>query len=161
MRTKYVKLRLPQFFHILQRVRRVNGEANHDDISVWVGQWPESVIGLLTSRVPDGEFHRCQIFILIEVGEGGGIGLKDGGAVVFLKAVMLPFPTVKVVSPEGDLQACLSTVSIANQHNLLPYALLTWMNRPVSCWPTKTSLKAIHLHLNLTSPAQICEWRQC
>ena len=132
MRTKYVKLRLPQFFNIVQGVRRVNGEANHDDISVWVGQWPESVIGLLTSRVPDGELHCGQIFVLIEKGEGGGKGLKDGGTVVFFKTSMPTPSTVEVVRPEGDLQACLSTVSIANQHNLLPHALLTWMNRPVS-----------------------------
>ena len=41
------------FFFLTKTVGAVDGEAHENDISVWIGEWAESVIVLLTCCVPE------------------------------------------------------------------------------------------------------------
>lgn len=38
--------------NVIQRIGRVDGEANQDDVRVGVRQGPQAVVVLLTSRIP-------------------------------------------------------------------------------------------------------------
>ena len=42
---------------LTQTVGAVYGEAHQDDICIWVGQGPETVIVLLSSCVPKSQLH--------------------------------------------------------------------------------------------------------
>lgn len=50
-------LRRPLLGDVLERVRRIDAEAHQDDVGVRVGQRPEAIVVLLTSRVPQRQFN--------------------------------------------------------------------------------------------------------
>lgn len=45
------------FDGLTQTVRAVNREAHEDDISIGVGEWPQSVVVFLSCRVPQCQLH--------------------------------------------------------------------------------------------------------
>ena len=47
----------PLLGDVLQTVGAVDGEAHEDDVGVWVGERPQSVVVLLAGRVPQSQLH--------------------------------------------------------------------------------------------------------
>ena len=62
--------------NVVQRVRRVDGEADQDDVRVGVGEGSEPVIIFLSSRIPQG-----QLDVLVVDLDIGDIVLENGGDV--------------------------------------------------------------------------------
>lgn len=60
--------------HVVQRVWRVNGEADKDDVRVGVGERAETVIIFLTSGIP-----KSQLYMLIVDLNICNVVLKDRG----------------------------------------------------------------------------------
>lgn len=67
---------------VVERVWRVNGETDQDDVGVGVRQRTETVIIFLTSRIPKGEFNVLAINLDI-----GDIVLENGGDVDLYKCI--------------------------------------------------------------------------
>ena len=40
------------FLHVVQRVRRIDGKTDENDVGIRVGQWAETIVIFLTSRIP-------------------------------------------------------------------------------------------------------------
>jgi hypothetical protein len=59
--------------NVVQRVRRVDSEANQDDVRVGVGEGSETVIIFLSSRIPQG-----QLDVLVVDLDIGDVVLEDG-----------------------------------------------------------------------------------
>lgn len=87
----------PSYFHLLnnagatkthllldvvERVWRVDGETDQDDVGVGVRQRTETVVIFLTSRIPKGEFNVLAINLDI-----GNIVLENGGDVDLYKCI--------------------------------------------------------------------------
>lgn len=66
-------LRDPLLKNVVQRVRRVDSEANQDDVRVGVGEGSETVIIFLSSRIPQG-----QLDVLVVDLDIGDVVLEDG-----------------------------------------------------------------------------------
>lgn len=62
--------------NVVQRVRRINGEADQDDVRVGVGERSETVIIFLASRIPKG-----QLDVLVVNLDVGDVVLENGGDV--------------------------------------------------------------------------------
>lgn len=62
--------------NIVQRVRRINGEADQDDVRVGVRERSETVIIFLASRIPQG-----QLDVLVVNLDVGDVVLENGGDV--------------------------------------------------------------------------------
>ena len=62
--------------YIVERVGRVDGKANQDNVGVGVGERAETVVILLTSGIPEGELDVLAIDLDV-----GHIVLKNGGNV--------------------------------------------------------------------------------
>lgn len=69
-------LRDPLLKNVVQRVRRINGEADQDDVRVGVGERSETVIIFLASRIPEG-----QLDVLVVNLDVGDVVLENGGDV--------------------------------------------------------------------------------
>jgi len=61
---------------VVQRIRRVDGEADQDDVRVRVGQRAQTVVVLLTGRIPQRKLDMLAIDLDI-----GDVVLEDGGNV--------------------------------------------------------------------------------
>jgi hypothetical protein len=66
----------PLLLNVVKGVRRVNSEADQDDVGVGVGQGAETVVVFLTSRIPKG-----QLDVLVVDLDVGDVVLEDGGDV--------------------------------------------------------------------------------
>jgi len=63
----------PLFLHIVKRIGRINGEADQNDMRIGVGEWAETVVVFLTSRIPKGEFDVFAIDFNV-----GNVVFEDG-----------------------------------------------------------------------------------
>lgn len=63
-------------FNVFERVRRVDGEADQNDVGIWVREGTETVVIFLASRIPQGQLDVLAINLDI-----GDIVLKDSGDV--------------------------------------------------------------------------------
>lgn len=61
---------------VVERVGRVDGEANEDNMRVGVGEGAQTVVIFLASSIPKGQFDVLAIDLYV-----GNIVLKDGGHV--------------------------------------------------------------------------------
>lgn len=68
---------------VFERIGAVDGEADEDDVGLWVGQWPQSVVLLLSSRVPERQLDHLACGWVRSVGD---VILKHGGH-IFLACV--------------------------------------------------------------------------
>lgn len=59
--------------NVVERVRRVDSEANQDDVRIGVGEGSETVIIFLSSRIPQG-----QLDVLVVDLDIGDVVLEDG-----------------------------------------------------------------------------------
>ena len=64
------------FLDVVERVGRVDGEANEDNVRVGVRERAETVVIFLTSGIPEGKLYVLAIHLDI-----GDIVLEDGGDV--------------------------------------------------------------------------------
>ena len=62
--------------YVVERVRGVDGEADEDDVRVWVGERPETVVVFLAGRIPERELD--VLAVNLDVGD---VVLEDGGDV--------------------------------------------------------------------------------
>jgi hypothetical protein len=68
---------------VVERVGRVDGEADEDNVRVGVGERAETVVIFLASGIPEGELHVFAVDLDV-----GNIVFENGGD-VDLEAVML------------------------------------------------------------------------
>lgn len=68
--------------HVIERIRRVDGEADQDDVGVGVGEGPEPVIVFLAGRIPQGELDVLAIDLDV-----GDVVLEDGRNVDLFRLV--------------------------------------------------------------------------
>lgn len=102
----------PSYFHLLnnagatkthllldvvERVWRVDGETDQDDVGVGVRQRTETVVIFLTSRIPKGEFNVLAINLDI-----GNIVLENGGDVDLYKCIGSVWGCTRMVWAEGN-----------------------------------------------------------
>lgn len=59
--------------NVIKRIGRVNGKANQDDVGIWVRQRPQTVVVLLTGRIPQRQLDVLSIDLYI-----GDVVLEDG-----------------------------------------------------------------------------------
>lgn len=57
---------------VVEGVWGVDGEADQDNVGVWVGEWTESVVILLTGGIPKGELNVLAIDLNV-----GDVVLED------------------------------------------------------------------------------------
>ena len=67
--------------HIVERVGRVDGEADEDDVRVGVGEGAQTVVVFLASRIPESELDVLAVHLDV-----GDVVLKDGGDVDLCRA---------------------------------------------------------------------------
>lgn len=82
---------------VVERVWRVDGETDQDDVGVGVRQRTETVVIFLTSRIPKGEFNVLAINLDI-----GDIVLEDGGDVDLYKCIGSVWGCTRMVWAEGN-----------------------------------------------------------
>jgi hypothetical protein len=51
--------------YVVERIWRVNGEANENDVAVWVGERSQPVVIFLARRIPQGEFDVLSIDLYV------------------------------------------------------------------------------------------------
>jgi hypothetical protein len=79
---------------VVERIRRIDGEANQDNVRVGVRKRAETIVIFLASSIPKGELHVFAINLDV-----GDVVLKDGGDVDLLRTSLL-------VSERRRLCAC-------------------------------------------------------
>lgn len=62
--------------HVVERIGRVDGEANKDDVRVGVGERAKAVVIFLASSIPEGELDVLAVDLDV-----GDVVLEDGGDV--------------------------------------------------------------------------------
>ena len=62
--------------YIVERVGRIHGKTDQDDVGIWIGQRAEAVVIFLTRGIPERQFNVFAIDLNI-----GDIILEDGGNV--------------------------------------------------------------------------------
>ena len=70
--------------NVVQRIWRVNGETDEDDMRVWVAERTKAVVVFLASRVPQSEFNVFSVNLYIcnvVLKNGGDINLVENGIV--------------------------------------------------------------------------------
>lgn len=82
---------------VVERVWRVDGETDQDDVRVGVRQRTETVVIFLTSRIPKGEFNVLAINLDI-----GDIVLEDGGDVNLYKCIGSVWGCTRMVWAEDN-----------------------------------------------------------
>jgi len=102
-RAEVHNLRDPLLLNVVQRVRGVNGEADQDDMGVGITERTETVIVLLSSRIPQGKLDVLSIDFDI-----GHIVLEHGGNINLRESSFR----------EDDQQASLSASTITNNDQL-------------------------------------------
>ena len=68
----------PLFLHVVERIGRVDGEADEDDVRVWVRERAQTVVILLTGGIPERELYMTSIDLDI-----GDVVFENGGDVDF------------------------------------------------------------------------------
>jgi hypothetical protein len=66
-------LRVYLLLDVVQRIGRVNCEADEDNVGIGVGEGAETIVILLACRIPEGEFDMLAINLYI-----GDVVFKDG-----------------------------------------------------------------------------------
>ena len=72
--------------HVVERLRRVDSEANQDDVRVRVRERAETVIILLPSRIPESELDMLAVDLDI-----GDVVLEDGGDIDLSREISIYF----------------------------------------------------------------------
>lgn len=93
----------PLFLHIVQGVRRVDSEADQDDMRVRVRQRPKTVVVLLPSSIPKGQLDMLAVDFNI-----GHIVLEDSGNIDFRESALR----------EDNQEAGLATGTITDNDQL-------------------------------------------
>ena len=94
-------LRGPFFRDVLERVGGVYAEAHQDDVGVGVGEGPQSIVVLLTGRVPECELHLFAVHLDV-----GDVVLEHGGDVHLGELVLA----------EHNQQTSLATCAVTHNH---------------------------------------------
>jgi hypothetical protein len=99
-------LRNPLFLNVVERVGRINGETDQDDVGVRVRQWAQTIVILLSGGIPKSQFNMFSVHldicnIILE--DGGHIDLREGSL------------------GENDEKTSLSTGTITNDDELATY----------------------------------------
>jgi len=102
-RAEVHNLRDPLLLNVVQRVRGVNGETDQDNMGVGVTERAETIVILLSSRIPQGELNVLSIYFDI-----GHIVLKHSGYINLRESSFR----------EDDQQASLSTSTITDNDQL-------------------------------------------
>ena len=50
-------LRSPLFWNIVERVRRINAEAHQNHICIWIRQWTQAIVVILSGSIPKSKLH--------------------------------------------------------------------------------------------------------
>lgn len=71
----------PLLLHVVQGIGRVDGEADQDDMRIGIGERAETVVVLLTSRIPQGKLN--MLSINVDIGDvvlenSGDVHLREG-----------------------------------------------------------------------------------
>jgi len=98
-------LRDPLLLNVVQRVRGVNGEADQDDMRVGVTERAETIVVLLSGRIPQGELNVLSINFDI-----GYVVLEHSGDINLWESSFR----------EDDQQTSLSASTITNNDQLPP-----------------------------------------
>ena len=61
---------------VVERVGGVDGEANQDNVRIWVREWSETIIILLTGSIPKGQLNVLAIDLDV-----GNVVLENSGDV--------------------------------------------------------------------------------
>lgn len=68
---------------VVERIGRVDGEADEDDVRVGVGEGTETIVIFLTGGIPKGKLYMATIDLDI-----GDVVLEDGGDVYFRESTL-------------------------------------------------------------------------
>ena len=96
-------LRDPLLLHVVKRVGGVDGEADQNNVGIWVGKRTETIVIFLASRIPQGQFDMLSIDLNI-----GNVVLEDGRDVDLRERPL----------GEDNQQTSLSTGSVSNDDEL-------------------------------------------
>jgi len=94
---------VPLVLDVLKTDRKVNGEDDEDDVAFWVAQRPQSIVLLLSCRVPERDLDNLAVELSVCY-----VVLEHGGYVRFWESIMSVY----------DQQARLSAAAIPNHDNL-------------------------------------------
>ena len=72
--------------HVVERIRRVDSEANQDDVRIRVRERAKTVVILLTSRIPESELDMLAVHLDI-----GDVILEDGGNIDLSREISICF----------------------------------------------------------------------
>ena len=72
--------------HVVERIRRVDSEANQDDVRIRVRERAKTVVILLTSRIPESELDMLAVDLDI-----GDVVLEDGGNIDLSREISICF----------------------------------------------------------------------
>lgn len=70
--------------NVVQRIWRINGKTNEDDVGVWVAEWAEAVVVFLTGGIPQRELDVFSINLNVcnvVLKDGRDINLVENGIV--------------------------------------------------------------------------------
>lgn len=96
-------LRDPLLLDVVKGIWGVDGEANQDNVGVWVGEWAKTIVIFLASSIPQGQLNVLSIDLDI-----GNIVLEDSWDVDLWEGSL----------GENNQQAGLSAGTIANNDEL-------------------------------------------
>ena len=71
----------PLLLNVVERIGRVDGEADEDDVGIRVGEGTESVVILLSGGIPEGELDALAVDNNV-----GDVVLENGGNVDLVAA---------------------------------------------------------------------------
>jgi len=101
--TEVKDLRDPLLLDVVKGIWGVDGEANQDNVGVWVGEWAKTIVILLTGSIPKGQLDVLAIDLNI-----GNVVLENSWDVDLWESALR----------EHDQQAGLSAGTIANNDEL-------------------------------------------